>query len=392
MSHSPQPVSFLHYWGSHFKSLRQVEVSAKRFLPLVRRGWRCALVLERLPEDPAWGAPLAKLGVQIHSVARPRQNFDWRVVRQAWQLCRQLRVDVLVCDNIHLSPLLGAALAGVPVRCWFKRAMSSHYEQMRPPTLRERLRIGERLSCALATRVFAVSQPVKDELVALGFPARKILVRHNPRMLSDLPQAPARPEARQRWGYGDSEVVIGTVGHAVPVKGWDILLRAFARVAEAEPRARLLLVGSYQAPHEQACYAELRSFLAQNGLDSKVRFTGHLGDVASALRAMDLFVLPSRSESFSNALVEALEAGLPCVSTRVGIAPVAIQPGVNGFLVERGDVESLADALLKLVRDDARRAQFTRHAVVPPCIPTLEDYAEQLARDYEELLAAARGA
>jgi len=378
---------FLRYWGSHFKSQRHVEVLAREFRPLVACCWRCVLVLERLPADASWLLPLTELGVQIECLPRPRSSRDWAAVWRAWRLYRRLRPDVVVCDNIHSVPLIAGALAGVPVRVWFKRSMSSHYEQMRRPTLRERLRFSERLSAALATRIFAVSQAVKDELVGLGFPAEKIVVRHNPRRLIGLDRAPDRAVAREQWGYHDQHVVIGTVGHAVPVKGWDILLEAFARVAAVDQRARLLLVGSYQAPGEQAHYLKLKEYLDAHGLGDRVQFTGHLTDIVPALRAMDIFVLPSRSEGCPNALVEALQAGLPCVSSRVGHASEVIQPGVNGFLVERGRVDGLAEALLKLVQDDALRAKCAQHAVVPPCIPTLEEYAEQLAGDYETLLS-----
>ena len=378
---------FLRYWGSHFKSQRHVEVLAREFRPLVARCWRCVLVLERLPADASWLLPLTNLGVQIECLPRPRSNRDCVAVWRAWRLYRRVRPDVVVCDNIHSVPLLAAALARVPVRCWFKRNMGTHYEAMREPSLRERIAPAMRLSCTLATRIFAVSQAVKDELVSLGFPAEKIVVRHNPRRLIGLDRAPDRAVARQQWGYNDEHVVIGTVGHAVPVKGWDILLQAFARVAAADQRARLLLVGSYQAPWEQAHYLKLKEYLDAQSLGDRVQFTGHLTDIMPALRAMDIFVLPSRSEGFSVALIEALDASLPCVSSRVGIASEVIQPKVNGFLVERGQVDGLAEALLKLVQDDALRAKFAAHAVVPPCIPTLEDYAEQLARDYETLLS-----
>lgn len=377
---------FLRYWGSHFKSLRQAEVWAAEFQPMIARGWKCHLVLERLPEDRSWLHKFTAMGVELHCVRRPASNWDLAAVRRIRALCRRVRPQILHCDNIHLPPLAGAWLARVPVRIWHKRSMNHAFEEGRRASLKDRIGITTRLSCWLATGIIAVSNAVKDELVALRMPADKILVRHNPRRLGAARSDANRAEVRATWNFGASDVVIITVGRAAPVKGWDILVRAFRRVADVDPRARLLLVGSHGAPGEKAFTEALKGYLAEHRLKSRVTFAGYVTDLEPVLRASDLYVSPSRSEGFSYALVEALEAGLPCVTTRVGIAEDALRHGENGFLVERGDEEGLARAMLELVGNDALRRQFAARTTLPESIPTLEDYAEQLAKDREVLL------
>jgi len=379
-------VVVLRWWGSHFKSLRQTGVFAAEFRPLRARGWRCHLVLERKPDNPDWLKELIELGVHLEYEQRPSGNFDWHCVLAVARLCRRTRATVLHCDNMHTSPLLGAILARVRVRLWSKRSMNAHFEEGRPPTFRDRLATTTRLSCSLATRVMAVSGAVKEEMVSLGVPERKIWVRHNPRRLGELSGAVDRTAVRTAWGCSDAEVVILSVGHAAPVKGWDILLRAFARVARAEPRAKLVLVGDAGLPASNTFGDQLRRFVADQKLDGKVIFTGHLVDVQPAFQSADIFVSPSRSEGFSNALIEALEAGLPCVAARTGIAADVMQEGVNGFLVERGDETALAAALERMVHEDQLRQSCRQRASVPASIPTLDEYAEQLARDYDSLL------
>lgn len=379
-------VVFLRYWGSHFKSEHQVAWMGENFRPLVSRGWRCVLVLERRPENPGWLATLDQLRVQIEYLPRPRSNFDWRGMRRAQQLCRRWKPDLMVCDNIHTPPLVGAWLARVPVRLWWKRAMNPHFEQCRAPTFRDRLAPSLHLSCWLASRVMAVSSAVKEELIFFGTPADKILVRRNPRRLGDSRTVLDRAQARSRWGFSPEDVVVSTVGRAVPVKGWDLLAQAFGVVANADSRARLLLAGSCSSADERPFFEELVRWLARHRLQGRVTFAGHLTDVRPALAAADLFVLPSRSEGCANALIEAMEARLPCVATRVGAAGEVIETEKNGLLVDRADVESLAAALLTLVRDDDLRIRFARCAAVPPSVPSLEQYAEQVACDYESLL------
>jgi glycosyltransferase involved in cell wall biosynthesis len=287
---------------------------------------------------------------------------------------------VLHCDNIHTGPLLGAALAGVPVRIWSKRSMEPHFEEQRPPTLRERAAVSVRISCRVATRTLAVSEAVKGQLTAMGIPGGGIEVLHNPRRYTGGPalREALRTEARAGFGYGQNALVVVAVGHAVEVKGWDVLLRAFGKASHELPEARLLLVGSTSGPHEQACHRGLLRLIAEHGLADKVLFPGHLGEPAPAFAAGDIFVSPSRSEGYGNALIEALSLGLPCIATRVGIAPDVVVDGVSGLLLERGDPEGLARALLLLARDPALREALARRGYQELKAPTPDEHVRRL--------------
>jgi glycosyltransferase involved in cell wall biosynthesis len=292
----------------------------------------------------------------------------------------------MTCDNIHVAPLLGALLSRVPVRVWTVRNMESWYAEMRHPTLRERLAVASRASCFIATRVIAVSNAVKMELLGIGIPEPKIWVRPNPRRVVALTNTIDRREARQQYGFDDSEVVVVALGHAIPVKGWDLLIKAFGHVARCNSRARLVLAGSFDAEPERPFYAELKHLVEANQLSDKVHFTGHLLDIAPLLKGADLFVMPSRSEGCANALLEALQFGLPVVAAKVGNAAEVIQHNVTGLLVERGRDHELADALMCLVQDEGKRKDFASRATLPASILPPEEYAERLARDYESLV------
>ncbi len=352
---------------------------------MAKRGWGCHLVLEWLPEDLSWLQGYHELGVQIHCIPRPRSRFDWKCIAAARCLFRRLRPDIILCENIHSSPMIAAAAARVPVRIWIKHAMNSCFEECRQPGFKDRLMITTRLTCSLATRVLAVSGAVRTELTDLGISQEKILVRPNPRQFSYLPEAQGRAAIRTELGYATSDVVFVSVGHAVPVKGWDLLVQAFAKLAAVDARARLLLVGGISRSGETHFAAALKSAVDRMELGDRVHFTGHTPEIPSFLAASDVFVMPSRSEGFSCALIEGLEAGLPCIAARVGIAEEVIRPGQNGLLVERGQEQSLAEAMITLCRDDALRRRLALNAVVPGCIPTLPEYAERLANDMEAL-------
>jgi glycosyltransferase involved in cell wall biosynthesis len=376
----------IRYWGSHFKSPKQAAYWHGIFTPLLARHWRCCLALERLPQDRGWVRDLESVGVEIACVARPRRQIDFACIREVRSLCARFRADVFHCENIHTSPMLGAWLARVPVRVWHKHSMFVHFEECRPPSIKERLALSTRLTGTLATRVMCVSQSVAEEVTQFGVARRKILVRNNPRPVRVTDNHLDRTAARRALNLNGDDYVVVAIGHTVPVKGWDVLVKSFGAVARTVPNARLLLVGSHTASAERACFAELQRLCTEHKVQDKVVFTGHLRDITPALRAADVFVLPSRSEGNSYSLLEALDEGLPCVATKVGAAPEMIQHGANGFLVNRLDVDGLARALTELGSHPDERADFARRVAIPSFVPTFEEYAEQLRRDYESLL------
>ena len=96
--------------------------------------------------------------------------------------------------------------------------------------------------------------------------------------------------------------------------------------------------------------------MADLGLGETVRFTGAVADVRTALAAMDVFVLPSRAEGMSNALLEAMAAGRPVVATAVGGTLEAVDAERTGILVPPGDPAALAGAAVGLLADPARAA------------------------------------
>ena len=379
--------TLIRYWGSNFKTPREGRRVAGYFGAALADGWKCHLVCSRPSDDPEWAAPVIESGVQIEYLPRPRGNFDRASVERTRQLCRRVKADVLHCDNTHTTALLGAWLARVPVKVWTKHAMEPAFEAVREPSLRQRLAPSLWLSIGLATRVLAISRAIERELLDLGVPQRKLLVMPLP--IADREAAGiGRSEARIDLECDTADLVFSTIGRAVPVKGWDILLNAFRIVLDELPHARLLLAGSTGAGDERACFESLGRQVALLKLAGRVRFLGHVTDIEPLLAASDAFVLPSRSEGYSLALLEALAAGLPVVSTRVGIAPDVVSDGRNGFLVEREDAADLARRMIAIARDPRSRERRDAAPARIPGVPTVPEHAAALLKLYKTLLAS----
>ncbi len=154
-----------------------------------------------------------------------------------------------------------------------------------------------------------------------------------------------------------SPLVISFIKHLKKKYGPDILLRAFASLNPRESRLKLIVAG------EGEMNDDLRDLVTELGINDSVEFTGRLDrtGVRDLLERSDIFVQPSvyQSESFGVAAVEAQSMGVPVIATRVGGVPDAVSDGVGGFLVEPGDIESLASKIKELASDPALRRKLS---------------------------------
>ncbi|MBI2984451.1 MAG: glycosyltransferase [Candidatus Kerfeldbacteria bacterium] len=139
-----------------------------------------------------------------------------------------------------------------------------------------------------------------------------------------------------------------------PIYGFDVLLRALAIVVRDYPDVHVLITDQADA--------QINGLVRSSGVQQNVTFVGRLtsGEVVELLRRSDLMVMPSRSESFGVAALEAAACGLPVVASRVGGLPEVVKDGVTGFLIPPGDAEALAKNILRLVGDEALRRNMGR--------------------------------
>jgi glycosyltransferase involved in cell wall biosynthesis len=227
--------------------------------------------------------------------------------------------------------------------------------------------------------VTGCSQQVVDEAIAAygDALAGKVRVVRNG---TDLAQVRAAEPERRGHPF-----VLG-IGRFVPQKGFDVLIDAFGRAAEAHPEVHLVLAGD--GPERAA----LEARAATNPAADRIVFVGGV----PAERAFSLFrgalgfVLSSRHEPQGIVVVEAMAAGTPVIATRVGGVPETVRDGENGLLVEGDDVDSMAKGLSELLlHPEAARSRAER------AIADVEDYdwsriTDQYLQCYEEASASHR--
>jgi glycosyltransferase involved in cell wall biosynthesis len=162
---------------------------------------------------------------------------------------------------------------------------------------------------------------------------------------------PDRTAICRSLAVSDEAVLLGTVAHLFPRKGYDVMLKALPGIIRTAPAVHYVIIGTGDRGYEQ----KLRALSAELGISDHVHFVGFQEDVKPFLRALSCYVHPARMEGFGIAVVEALAAGKAVVATNVGGLPEVVEEGETGLLVAPDDPGALAAAVLSLLRDDGRR-------------------------------------
>jgi glycosyltransferase involved in cell wall biosynthesis len=195
-----------------------------------------------------------------------------------------------------------------------------------------------------------------------------------------------RDALRRQLGIGQDEVVVGTVGRFHLAKGSDRFLALMSKLADRDPRVHVLCVGrgmDWSNP-------EVAAAPGISQIRDRCHMVGEQAEVPRYLSAMDIFVSPSRTEGFPNALAEAMMVGLPCVATDVGASAIVL--GDAGALVGCDDIDGLAIAVRKQLQmtSEQRRdmgAAARRHAVdicsVQQCVQEYSSLYSSLFRGKE---------
>jgi glycosyltransferase involved in cell wall biosynthesis len=216
----------------------------------------------------------------------------------------------------------------------------------------ESLRRAQRAVARAGRRVIVPSGWVRRIVEGWGVDPARLQVVHNGVPPLEVP-LPSREEARRRLGLA-GDFVVTSIGRLIPLKRFELLIEALARLRADVPGARLVLVGS--GPQED----RLRALAASAGVAERVRFTGRLphAEVMAHLRASDAFALVSTHEGYSHVLLEAMQAGAVVVATDVGGNRETLEDGRCGRLLRDATAEEIAGALRDVWRSPAERLRL----------------------------------
>lgn len=266
-------------------------------------------------------------------------------------LMRQQRFQSIITYTEHANMLALpiAWLAGIPRRVATTRGRILGFKPWQGWLHARMINLG------LATCLVANSQAGRQMSIQDGVLAHKVLVIPNGVEALE-PNATTRQQVRQRLGIDDHTMMLLSAGRLTHEKGHDLLLTAARYVLDTCPQAQFVLAGDGILRSQHEAQAK------QLGIDKRVLFLGFRQDVHDLMRAADIYVLPSRSEGMPNALLEAMQLGLPVAAFNVGGVGEIIQDGVAGLLAMPEDPQALASALIRLLEDHSLRQRLAQSA------------------------------
>ncbi len=165
-------------------------------------------------------------------------------------------------------------------------------------------------------------------------------------------------QLRKKFGWSDSDVIIGSLGNIRPAKGYDILLRAAALLKDTQLTCRFVIAGQSNSK----LYDEIMSLRQELDLEATVHFIGFIDDAAEFLAGLDIFLSSSVSEGLPLSAIQAMVSKLPIIATRCGGWQELINHEENGWLVDIDNPEAIADAIRTLAPDEERCQKMAQNA------------------------------
>jgi glycosyltransferase involved in cell wall biosynthesis len=329
-------------------------------------------------ELAATGAPVHVLG----EVRTRRPLTVWRARRKLRGLLRERQIDVAVCHLPWSQAIFGPAVrdADIPLVFWMHGpARGWHWlelwARLTPPDLAI---CNSRFTSTTLVNLYRAS-PFEVVYAPLPQPAAGLSASERAAVRAELDTPP-------------SATVIVQASRMEPLKGHKLLLEALGRLRDV-PGWVCWVAGGPQRPHERRYMETLERAASKFGIAGRVRFLGERSDVSRLLRAADIYCQPNTGpEGFGLGFVEAMDAGLPLISTAIGAATEIINDSC-GVLVEPGDIQMLGGTLRRLIEEPVERSRLG--AAGPERARKLCDPSAQtvkLGRAFEALWARSGGA
>jgi glycosyltransferase involved in cell wall biosynthesis len=275
----------------------------------------------------------------------PQSEVDlaasWRLSR----ILKQLKPDVVHAHDPHAVAMASGALSlGAPA----PRPVLVASRRIEYPIARNSL---SRWKYRQVDCFIAVSEAVRERLVADGIPRDRVAVVHDGIDIGRLDRLEPVDVHAEFW-LPHNAPVVGTVGALVAQKDQKHLVDAAALVVRDVPDARFVVLG------EGELRESLERRIHEHRLERHVLLPGFRADALALMKTFDVFAISSIFEGLCSSIIDAMAEAKPCVGTRVGGVPEVIDDGVTGFLVEPRDPSALAARLVRLLKDPALRERM----------------------------------
>lgn len=271
---------------------------------------------------------------QVHEMSM-WGDMDLLMAPRLYRLMRRERPDM-----VHLHSRIGAdVMGGIAARVAGLPVVYSRRQDNPEPAWSVRLKY------RLHDRVIAISEGIAQVKLAEGLSPQRLRVVRSVVDARPYRGAPEKDWFRRTFGLPEDARALAVVAQLIERKGHLVLLEALPPLLQEFPDLHVLFFG--KGPLD----GRLRDAIRAQGMAGRVRLAGFRTDLPRILPCLDLLVHPAYREGLGVSLLQASAAGVPIVACRAGGIPEAVRDGVNGLLVQPGDVGSLREAIARLLRD-----------------------------------------
>jgi len=299
---------------------------------------------------------LAEFGIDV-SVVEESTNGFLSLRRKIQEIVTDRKVDILHTHR-YKENVIGAMIrerAGVRALVQTVHGIGEPFSGLRKLRSRAYSILNHHYTAKYFDRVLAVSDDIR-RILAEKLDPDKVITIHNSIDIENIKPAQSREEILSEFGIPADSVVIGSAGRMVPVKGFDVFIRACKIILDRQSDARFLLIGD--GPELE----NLKSLACDLGIDDTVIFPGFRDDIHDLLNCLDVFVVSSYHEGIPMVVLEAMTLGRPIVSTAVGGILEIIENSRSGVLVDDVDPESIAGSCIELLKNDTLRSDIEKNA------------------------------
>jgi glycosyltransferase involved in cell wall biosynthesis len=344
---------------------------------LRRNGVQPVFVFSR-PLRPEIESRLRSAGAEIEAIDYGEGLVHyWRTLKRLVDTFSVTTAHILFFDYFSAVPWI-ARLCGIPVVIY---EMQNSGEFRATSWKKWLLRLRTRLMTEPVTKVIAISEFVKRQLLAAGVPDCKIVVRYlgvdTERFAPDCRE---REQWVDRFSIRSDELILSTVSYLRPFKNPHVLVEACKELQDRHVPVRLLVAGDGEM------LSDLKALAKRIGVENRVHWLGNLSDPRALLQATDIFVLASVGEAFGLVLTEAMACGVPVVGSRSGSLGEVVEEGHTGLLAVPLDAVAFADAIERLSRDISGRMEMGAQAIQRVRTQFTVDIAVERTMDIYEIL------
>ena len=293
---------------------------------------------------------LRSAGIDTHVIPETDNGF-FELKRMIADKLRDIRPDILHTHR-YKENILGALLkhlAGHLVQT--VHGLHEGFSGLRKCKMSVYMSLNKFYTRRRFSAIIAVSEEIKKHLAGL-YGEQRVVAIHNAISINDQQPTESPLEVKKKLGIRPDQIVIGAVGRLVPVKAFDIFLKAARSISEKFPDAVFVIAG------DGPLMSSLTALSRELGIDNKVVLTGFRNDILNLMNSFDIFIISSHHEGIPISALEAMAMKKAIVSTSVGGMPEILEDSHSGLLVEPNNADAIADGCVRILNDQQLRADI----------------------------------